>query len=80
MGHLHAVSGKWIRKKHEAARIVTGANKLVSIEKLLSEVGWETVSCRKKHNLIQLYKMRNGLCSEYLSSLVPPTVGNKYSL
>ena len=31
--------------QHEAARIVSGATKLVSFEKLLKEVGWDTLSC-----------------------------------
>ena len=69
--------------QHEAARIVSGATKLVSIERLLKEVGWDTLSCRrKKHKQILFYKMINGLCPDYLSSLVPPTVGNNtaYSL
>ena len=58
--------------QHEAARIVSGATKLVSIEKLLKELGWDTLSCRrKKHNQILFYKMINGLCPDYLSSLVP---------
>ena len=35
--------------QHEAARIVSGATKLVSIEKLLKEVGWDTLSCRRKN-------------------------------
>ena len=30
----------------------------------------------KKHELILLYKMINGLCPDYLSSRVPPAVGN----
>ena len=52
--------------------IVSGATKLVSIEKLLKEVGWDTLSCRrKKHEQILFYKMINGLCPDYLSSLVP---------
>ena len=34
--------------QHEAARIASGATKLVSIEKLLKEVGWDTLSCRRK--------------------------------
>ena len=69
--------------QHEAARIVRGATKLVSIEKLLNEVGLDTLSCRrKKHKQILFYKMINGLCPDFLSSLVPPTVGNNkaYSL
>ena len=32
----------------EAARIVGGATKLVSIEKILNEVGWDTLSCQRK--------------------------------
>ena len=37
---------------------------------------------KKKHKLILFHKMINGLCPDYLSSLVPPTVGNNtaYSL
>ena len=37
---------------------------------------------KKKHKQILFYKMINGLCPDYLSSLVPPTVGNNtaYSL
>ena len=70
---------------HEAARIVSGATNLVSIEKILKEVGWDTLSCRrKKHkqNEILFYKIINGLCPNYLSLLVPSTVGNNtaYSL
>ena len=58
--------------QHEAARIVSGATKLVSIDKLLKEVGCDTLSCRrKKHKQILFYKMINGLCPDYLSSLVP---------
>ena len=62
--------------QHEAARIVSGGTKLVSIDKLLKEVGWDTLSCRrKKHKLILFYKMINGLCPDYLSSLVPLLLG-----
>lgn len=63
--------------QNEAARIVTGATKLVSVNSLLLETGWEKLSSRrKKHKLIMLYKMQNDISPEYLSSLVPPTVGN----
>ena len=61
----------------EAARTVTGATKLASINSLLSETGWETLSSRrKKHKLQLFYKMQNNLSPNYLSSLVPPTVGS----
>ena len=37
------------KMQHEAARIVSGATKLVSIDKLLKEVGWDTLSCQRKN-------------------------------
>lgn len=38
--------------QNEAARIVSGATKLVSIDSLLLELGWEPLSSRrKKHKL-----------------------------
>ena len=52
--------------QHEAARIVTGATKLASINSLLTETGWETLaSRRKKHKLVLFYKMQNGLSQPY---------------
>ena len=69
--------------QNEAARIVTGATRLASIESLLTETGWETLSDRRrKHKLILFYKMKNDLCPEYLSSLTPTNVGSAthYSL
>ncbi|XP_053389817.1 uncharacterized protein LOC123543435 [Mercenaria mercenaria] len=39
--------------QYEAARIVTGATKLVSLQKLMNEVGWESLgSRRQKHKTI----------------------------
>ena len=49
--------------------------KLVSITSLLHETGWETRD-GKKHKLIMFYKIINNMCPTYVSSLVPPTVGN----
>ena len=44
---------------------------------LLKETGWEPLSSRRrKHKLVLFYKMVNGLCPDYLHSLVPPTIGN----
>ena len=58
--------------EHEAARIVSCATVLVSIETLLKEVGWDTLSCRRKNpEQIQFYKRVNGLCPDYLSSRAP---------
>ena len=61
----------------EAARIVTGTTKLVSLEMLYKETGWETLEVRRsKHKLCLFYKMNNNISPEYLSSLVPQPVGN----
>ena len=44
--------------QYEAARIVSGATKLVSINALLKETGWEPLSSRRrKHKLVLFYKM-----------------------
>ena len=52
----------------EAARIATGTTKLVSIENLCSEIGWETLETRrKKQKLVLFYKMVNNLTPLYLS-------------
>ena len=64
----------------EAARIVTGATKLVSLEMLYKETGWETLEIRRsKHKLCLFYKMNNNISPEYLSSLVPQPVENTTS-
>jgi len=46
----------------EAARIICGATKLVSINNLYSETGLEPLSIRRRtHNLILFYKMYHAL-------------------
>ena len=65
-----------LEKNHiEAARIVTGTTKLVSLDKLYQETGWETLEeRRKKHKPYLFYKMSNNLSPNYLSSLVSPSI------
>ena len=59
----------------EAARIATGTTKLVSIENLNSEIGWDTLEAkRKKQKLTLFYKMVHNLTQNYLTSLIPSTV------
>ena len=59
----------------EAARIITGATKLCSIDKLFNGLGWETLQSRhNKHKLVLLYKILLGLAPNKLSYLVPPLV------
>ena len=60
---------------NEAARIITGATKLCSIDKLLSDLGWESLQERRnKHKLVIFYKILNGLTPEYLLNIVPPRI------
>ena len=63
--------------QYEAARIATGATRLVSFNSLLTEKGWETLS--ENHKLVMFYKMQNNLCPVSLSSLVPRTVESSVS-
>ena len=64
----------------EAARIVSGATKLVSLHALYEEVGWESLEKRRrKHKLLLLYKMFNNLSPLYICSLIPPTVDTQIS-
>jgi hypothetical protein len=56
----------------EAARIVTGGTRLVSINSLYKETGWETLQARREnHKKNYFYKMVNGLVPPYLSAIVP---------
>ena len=59
----------------EAARIVTGTTKLVSINSLYKETGWETLETRRKnHKFTLFFKIINDLAPQYLSDLVPATI------
>ena len=52
-----------LKNQNEAARIVMGATKLVSINALHSETRRETLlSRRKKHKLILFYKVKKWVC------------------
>ena len=66
----------------EAARIVNGTTKLISVNLLYQEIGWEPLTQRRtKHKLHMFYKMSNDLSPAYLTSLVPSSFENTvYSL
>ncbi|MCG7870185.1 MAG: hypothetical protein JAY74_27935 [Candidatus Thiodiazotropha taylori] len=67
----------------EAARIATGATKLVSLSTLSNEICWDSLEQRRKnHRLTLFYKMMYNITPLYLSSLVPQTVSNisRYNL
>ena len=53
--------------QNEAARIATGATKLVSLIPLSNEIKWESLEDRRnKHKLTLFYKMKFKLCPECL--------------
>ena len=71
------------KKQLEAARIATGATKLVSINVLYKVFGWETLEQRRQtHKLTLFYKMFSHLTPLYLSSLISPSVSDmsRYNL
>ena len=66
-----------------AARIATGATKLVSVDALYKEIGCETLEQgRNNHKLTLSYKRMNSLTPLYHTSLVPQPVSNlsRYNL
>ena len=67
--------------QNEAARIATGATKLISIAKLYEEVGWESLETRRLNRcLTNFYKLYHGLSPSYLSSLIPVPLENPFRL
>ena len=61
----------------EAARIITGATRLVSLHNLYKESGLEPLkSRRRQHKLVHFYKMLNSSSTpSYLTNLIPVSVG-----
>ena len=69
--------------QYEAARIVTGLTRSVSIERLLSEIGWVPLSDRRHiQKLILVFKEKQGNLPIYLHEKFPLTVreSNPYNL
>ena len=60
--HTVYLTNKLESVQAEAARVVTGGTRLVSLSKLYAETGWEYLEDRReKHRLTYFYKMNNGL-------------------
>ena len=71
--------------QYEAARVVTGLTRSVSIQYLLKEIGWVSLSDRRQiQKLVLMYKGKYNLLPQYLMQLFPPSVEmaleNHYSL
>ena len=61
--------------QNEAARIVTGLTRSVSIDNLYRECGWVALEERRKQQkFIFMYKSVNGLVPSYISELIPPLI------
>ena len=61
--------------QNEAARLVTGLTRSVSLENLFKECGWTTLSKRRQqHKLSFMYKVNNGIVPSYIQDLIPPLV------
>ena len=61
--------------QNEAARLVTGLTRSVSLENLFKECGWTTLSNRRQqHTLFFMYKVNNGIVPSYTQDLIPPLV------
>ena len=65
----------------EAARIVTGSTKLVSLDNLSKETGWESLGYRRnKHQLSLMYQIVKKQAPTYLNSTLPVPQEHNYSL
>ena len=61
--------------QNEAARLVTGLTRSVSLENLFKECGWTTLSKRRQqHKHSFMYNVNNGIVPSYLHDLIPPLV------
>ena len=62
--------------QNEAARIVTGLTRSVSLDNIYRECGWVSLAERRRQQkLIFMYKSINGPVPTYVSDLIPPSVG-----
>lgn len=63
--------------QYDAARIVTGLTRSVSIVNLIREIGWVSLADRRKmQKLILVFKHSRGELPCYLSDIFPEIVGN----
>ena len=61
--------------QNEAARIVTGLTRSVSLDNLYRECGWVPLSVRRQEQKLSfMYKAVNGLSPDYIRDIIPPYV------
>lgn len=69
--------------QHEAARIVIGLPRSVSLRDLYSDIDWMSLSGRRQYvKLLFMHKLHTGNCPEFLRGLLPNAVESttSYSL
>ena len=58
--------------QRRAAIACTRAYNRTPTKRILDELGWPTLECRRNYSsLVQLYKIRHGLTPRYLHSILP---------
>ena len=61
--------------QNEAALLVSGLTRSVSLENLYIECGWATLSQRRhQHKLSFMYNVNTGMVPSYIQDLIPPLV------
>ena len=64
----------------EAAKIVTGGTRLVSLNNLCLETGWDKLKNRREmDSLVYFYNMKNNFSPQYLSDLVLDSLNSIHS-
>ena len=69
--------------QNEAARIVTGLTRSVSVTNLFRECGWKPLHVRREtQKLCFMYRVAHNMTPSYINDLIPPMVGenNNYQL
>ena len=75
-GCSESCSNSLQKLQNEAARLVTGLTRSVSIENLFRECGWQPLKDRREaQKLIFMYKSTHNLVPSYISDLIPPAIG-----
>ena len=64
--------------QHEAAHIVTGTTRSITLNNLYNEIGWLSLADRRTYQkLVYTFNIINGLAPDYLCSIYPNAVSNR---
>ena len=63
--------------QNEAARIVTGLTRFVSLENLFLECGWQSLKDRRETpKIFFMYKPTHQMVPQYVADLIPPIIAD----